>query len=544
MIVDTGCSRTTVRKDLVSPSKVQGNTRNSQIANGEWINCKLAKVELEKKGENYSTEVAVAERLAVPVLLGRDLPIAQHLFNEDLREILQKRQAQQFVVTTRARARRERAEEEQRLQEEALAQGQSRTITEEQRPQKEADMQDVEAVEHWEREVTVAQDKQLNNHDDQEDQSESQRQEPTLGEEFDFSEDLFRRSRPARQDLLRGQRRKANKSRMMSDKEDTSTLSRAQQEDPEVQRWRSEEDPSRVKEKQGVLLRVWRSRNEGTEYEQIVLLEEYRKQVLRMAHALPLAGHLGKQKTAQRILRQFYWPSVFKDVEKYCRQCPECQVVGRRVTGRAPLIPLPIVGELFEKVAMDIVGPLPKTARGHRYILVICDYATRYPEVMPLKRFTAPAVAEQLMELFSRHGVPKEILTDQGTNFTSQLLQELYKMLGVKPVWTTPYHPQMDGLVERFNQTLKQMLRKMIDEEGWDWDKLVPYILFAYREVPQSSTGFSPFEMVYGRDVRGPLDILKEGWIGGKPGGDDIITYVTQIHERLEAAKETVLDNL
>ena len=107
------------------------------------------------------------------------------------------------------------------------------------------------------------------------------------------------------------------------------------------------------------------------------------------------------------------------------------------MTGRAPLVPLPIVGKPFEEVAMDIVGPLHKTARGHRYILVICDYATRYPEAMPLKRFTAPAVAEQLMKLFSRHGVPKEIFTDQETNFTSQLLQELYKLLGVKPVRTT-----------------------------------------------------------------------------------------------------------
>ena len=136
-------------------------------------------MELEIAGEKYSTEVAVVERLAVPVLLGRDLPIdwmiAQRLSDEELREILQKRQEQQFVVTTRARARREGAEEEQRLQEEALAQGQSRTITEEQRPQKEADMYDVEAVEHREREVTVARDKQLNNQNDQEDQSESQR---------------------------------------------------------------------------------------------------------------------------------------------------------------------------------------------------------------------------------------------------------------------------------------------------------------------------------------------------------------------------------
>ena len=108
MIVDTGCSRTTVRMDLVSPSKVQENTRDSQITNGEWINCKLAEVELEIEGEKYSTEVAIAEHLAVPVLLGRDLlidwMIAQCLPDKELREILQKRQEQQFVVTTRARA--------------------------------------------------------------------------------------------------------------------------------------------------------------------------------------------------------------------------------------------------------------------------------------------------------------------------------------------------------------------------------------------------------------------------------------------------------
>ena len=114
----------------------------------------------------------------------------------------------------------------------------------------------------------------------------------------------------------------------MPDKEDMSMLSRAQQEDPESQRCRSEEDPSRVKKKRGVLLCVWRSRNEGTEYEQIVLLEEYRTQVLKMTHALPLAGYLGKQKTVQRILRRFYWPSVFKDVVKYCRQCPSVSWLG------------------------------------------------------------------------------------------------------------------------------------------------------------------------------------------------------------------------
>ena len=189
-------------------------------------------------------------------------------------------------------------------------------------------------------------------------------------------------------------------------------------------------------------------------------------------------------------------------------------------------MPLSVVEEPFTCIAMDVVGPLPKTGQGHRYILVVCDYATRYPEAIPLRRFTAPAVAEQLIELFARHGVPKEILTNQGINFTTSLLQELYKMLGVKLIRTTPYHPQTDGLVERFNQTLKQMLRQLITGEGRDWNKLLPYILFAYREVPQASTGFSPFELLYGRDPRGPLDVLKEGLAKDNPEGNDVVSYV------------------
>ncbi len=95
------------------------------------------------------------------------------------------------------------------------------------------------------------------------------------------------------------------------------------------------------------------------------------------------------------------------------------------------MIPLPIMGEPFTRIAMDMVGPLPMTRHGNRYILVVCDYTTRYPEAFPMRKFTAPAVASRLVELFSRHGVPMDILTDQGTNFTSALLGELYKMSGV-----------------------------------------------------------------------------------------------------------------
>ena len=274
-------------------------------------------------------------------------------------------------------------------------------------------------------------------------------------------------------------------------------------------------------------------------YEQLVLPKQYRVNVLKLAHSIPLSGHLGIDKTTQRILRRFYWPTVFKDVASNAQNV---NYVPNRNLGNHHL---PIVGEPFERIAMDIVGPLPRSKSGHKYILVLCDYATKYPEAIPLRKFTAPAIAEQLIEIISRHGVLKEILTDQGSNFMSALLQELYQMLGVKSIRTTPYHPQTDGLVERFNQTLKQMLRKVIDREGRDWNKWVPYVLFAFREAPQASTGFSPFELVYGRDVRGPLDVLQEGWIGEQQDSqDDVLSYVQGVYDRLQESKEIVRQNM
>ena len=193
---------------------------------------------------------------------------------------------------------------------------------------------------------------------------------------------------------------------------------------------------------------------------------------------------------------------------------------------------------------MDIVGRLPRSYRGNKYILVVCDYATRYPEAIPLKSIDAPHIAEELVTIFSRVGVPSEILTDQGSNFTSQLLTEVYRLSHIHPIRTTPYHPQTDGLVERCNQTLKSMLRKATMGQGKDWDKYIPYLLFAYREVPQVSTGFSPFELVYGSHVRGPLDVLKESWIQSDKSDTNVVSHVLTMRDRLDDMKEIVKDNL
>ena len=123
----------------------------------------------------------------------------------------------------------------------------------------------------------------------------------------------------------------------------------------------------------------------------------------------------------------------------------------------------------------------------------------------------------------------------------SKLLAELYNLLHIHPIRTSPYHPQTDGLVKRFNGTLKSMLRKTA-LEGKDWDKLLPYLLFAYREVPQATTGFSPFELMYGRHVRGPLDILKETWKASKRSGESVISYILTVQQKL-AMSELVSEN-
>lgn len=170
---------------------------------------------------------------------------------------------------------------------------------------------------------------------------------------------------------------------------------------------------------------------------------------------------------------------------------------------------------------------------------------THYPEAFPLKRITARAIATVLLEHFSRVGIPQEIVTDQGTAFLSQTLQQVYSLLGIQRIKTTPIHPQTDGLVERYNQTLKTMLKKFMAEDGKDWDCWLPYLLLSYREVPQASTGFSPFQLLYGRQVRGPLDVLRDAWEPpSRPQPVPVLQYVLQMREKMEQMTTLVYANM
>ena len=198
---------------------------------------------------------------------------------------------------------------------------------------------------------------------------------------------------------------------------------------------------------------------------------------------------------------------------------------------------MPLIDIPFARVAIDLVGPIhPPSERGNRFILTVVDYASRYPEAIPLKRIDSETVAEALLDIFSRVGFPREILTDLGKQFTSDLMQEVCRLVSICHLTTSPYHPKCNGLVEKFNGTLKSMLRKMCEEQPTQWDRYISPLLFAYREAKQESLGFSPFEIISGRSVRGLLTILKELWTKDVPVDEVKSTYqyVLDLNERLE----------
>ena len=172
---------------------------------------------------------------------------------------------------------------------------------------------------------------------------------------------------------------------------------------------------------------------------------------------------------------------------------------------RPPLTPIPVSGP-FDRIGVDIIQ-FPRSKRGNQYAVVFVDYLTKWPEVFAVPDQSAATVAKLLVEeVVSRHGVPTEVLSDRGRAFLSGLMEEVGKILGFRKINTTAYHPQTDGLVERYNRTLTAMLAKTVDQGTRDWDEQIPFVLFAYRACQQQSTQESPFYLLYGRDPRLPTE--------------------------------------
>ncbi|XP_063585832.1 uncharacterized protein LOC134763205 [Penaeus indicus] len=302
----------------------------------------------------------------------------------------------------------------------------------------------------------------------------------------------------------------------------------------------------------GLLMRVFRppelrALDTWSEVHQVVIPLSIWESVMKLAHD-GLAGHLGIQKTYKKVLQHFYWPGMKKDITIFIRSCHVCQVGGKphQIIPKAPLHPIQVVSDPFERIVIDCVGPLPKTKKGNQYLFTIMDTATRYPEVYPLKNISASSIVKCLLHFFTSFGIPKEIQCDKGSNFTSDLFQKVLELLGISQQMSTAYHPQSQGCLERFHQTLKSMLKKYCLETGNSWDENIHFLLFALRECPQESLGYSPFELLYGRQIRGPLKVLKDQWFSDSstPPNQTVASYIDNLRAKLSEARKLALSNL
>eukprot|EP00731_Ephydatia_muelleri_P025679 Em0017g762a len=261
-------------------------------------------------------------------------------------------------------------------------------------------------------------------------------------------------------------------------------------------------------------------------------------------HDAPTGGHLGVAKVLEKAQQRFYWVGQRLDVEEWCRTCTRCGAQKSPAKHRrAPMEVDTVTDGPMQRIAMDILGPLPLTPRSNKYILVIGDYFTKWTEAFPMSDMEAGTVAKLFVnEFVVRYGAPACLHTDQGRNFESNLVKEICRLLGIVKTRTTPYHSQSDGMIERFNRTLISMLKRATIDAERDWDLKLPCLMMAYSTSIHETTKATPFSVMFGREVQLPIDIMF-----GKPLGvttTSTLEYARALEQRLVAAYEHVREHL
>jgi len=295
-----------------------------------------------------------------------------------------------------------------------------------------------------------------------------------------------------------------------------------------------------------VLMRKWTPQFEGfvgNPIYQVVVPLKYRNTVLQISH--DQSGHMGVRKTYDRVLLYFFWPRLKKDVSAYIKSCHTCQLTSKpnQILRPVPLCPIPAISQPFEHLLIDCVGPLPPSKSGSRYLLTVMCQSTRYPAAYPLRSITAKSVVRALSQFISIFGVPRIIQSDQGSNFCSKLFAQVLEQLNIVHNFSSAYHAQSQGVLERFHQTLKSMLRSLCVQMQGDWEEALPWMLLAAREVIQESTGFSPNDLIFGHKVRGPLALLQDTWKEAQPPSN-LLDFVNGFRYRLYMSQEVARENL
>ncbi len=246
-----------------------------------------------------------------------------------------------------------------------------------------------------------------------------------------------------------------------------------------------------------------KDRKDATKLYRIIRKEEL-PAVLYMMHNDPTSGHFATDAMFHKIKTRYYWPQYYDDIKKYVEACDSCQRRGRSKKNNL-LHPIPVHSPFYQ-IGIDFVRPLPRTKRGKKYIIVAMDYLTKWPEARAVSEATADATAQFLYEqIICQHGCPQIILSDRGTHFNNNTIKALTEKFKINHLLSTPYHPQTNGLVERFNRTLCESLARQSLKNN-DWDLYIAPTLFAYRTTKHSTTKMEPFFLVYGRSARLPMD--------------------------------------
>jgi transposase InsO family protein len=209
------------------------------------------------------------------------------------------------------------------------------------------------------------------------------------------------------------------------------------------------------------------------------------------------AAHLGQKNTYEQISKSFYWPGMKQDCFEFVRSCPTCQKRMKK-SGQAPLQPITKIAQPFHQVGIDVMGPLNVTPTGKRYIVLAIDHFTKYIEARALEDADAQSIAVFIHDdIICRHGVPRILTSDRGTEFVNELIHALTKTYRIHHIKTTAYHPEGNGQTERANRTIKDILAKITRKAG-HWDHYLNTALSATRYTRSESTHFSPFELLHG----------------------------------------------
>ena len=233
---------------------------------------------------------------------------------------------------------------------------------------------------------------------------------------------------------------------------------------------------------------------------QVVVPASLRQRLLDIAHSAPTAGHPGRAKLYQTMRRVFYWPSMTVDIHHKVENCAPC--AKNRIKEQRNVYPMRLfpATKPLEYVAMDILGPLPRTKHGMRFILVITDRFTKLTKTEPLRTITSLAVARAFCKAWVfNYGTPKVLLTDNGTQFTATFFRNVCRILKIHKVFTAEYHPQTNGQAERFNRTIVAAIRNYVSDSQRDWDEWLGPLTYAYNTQVHRSTGTTPFDLVLSR---------------------------------------------